>query len=226
MSSDQNQSRYWDRAAAEKEFSTPLQLALFLDYVPKYACILDHGCGYGRILRELQEAGYTNLHGTDASPKMIERACQELANINLAVTDGKQIPFTDETFDVVSLIAVLTSVIDDQAQQEMIAEIKRVLKPGGLLYINDFLLNQDERNLSRYQKYQDIYGKYGVFELPEGAVCRHHSPDWIKALLGGFEKIEYQEIIFTTMNHNQSNGFFYLGTKGYGRNGVRNNHQA
>lgn len=209
----QCQTGYWDQAAEEKEFSTPLQQDLFRDYVPKNALILDHGCGYGRILRELQQAGYTNLYGTDPSPKMIERAARELANISLAVTDGEHIPFADETFEVVSLIAVLTSVIADQAQQEMIAEIKRVLKPGGLIYINDFLLNQDERNLSRYQKYQDAYGKYGVFELPEGAVCRHHSPGWIKSLLAEFEPIAYQEIVFTTMNHNQSNGFYYLGKK-------------
>lgn len=213
MNQYHNQHQYWDRVAAEKEFSTPLQTDLFLKYVPKDSRILDHGCGYGRTLHELQELGYKNLYGSDSSPKMIERARRELKNATLALGDGESIPFADDTFDAVSLIAVLTSVIEDEAQQKMILELKRVLKPDGIFYINDFLLNQDERNLTRYKNFQDIYGRYGVFELPEGAVCRHHSPIWINNLLQEFQQIIYQETVFNTMNGNQSNGFYYLGRK-------------
>lgn len=213
MNQYHNQNTYWDQVAADKAFSTQLQIDLFANYVPTNAQVLDHGCGYGRILSELREANYTHLYGTDSSPKMIERTARELSNVVLAVSDGERIPFENGFFDAVILIAVLTSVIEDEAQLKMISEIKRVLKPGGYIYINDFLLNQDERNIARYQQFQDFYGQYGVFELPEGAICRHHSQIWIDHLLQEFQQITCQEIIYNTMNGNQSNGFFYLGRK-------------
>ena len=88
-----------------------------------------------------------------------------------------------------------------------------VLRPGGILYINDFLLNTDERNRKRYEEFADKYGKYGVFELPEGAVCRHHEEEWIFELLSGFERLKYEHLVFTTMNGNQSNGFYFIGKR-------------
>lgn len=208
-----NQNHYWDDIAGDKEFTTPLQMELFTAYVDLEARVLDHGCGYGRILGELKHAGYKHLYGTDSSAKMIERAAEEHSQVGFKVGDGKRIPFAKESFDAVLLVAVLTSVISDEAQEGMIAEAQRVLKSGGFLYINDFLLNQDERNIRRYRQFQDRYGQYGVFELPEGAVCRHHSSAWIHQLLRGFDTICYEETVYNTMNGNRSNGFYYLGKK-------------
>ncbi len=48
-------------------------------------------------------------------------------------------------------------------------EIQRVLRPHGSLYINDFLINHDQRNVDRYNVFKEIYGTYGVFRLDEGA---------------------------------------------------------
>ncbi|MDD9150850.1 methyltransferase domain-containing protein [Sporolactobacillus sp. CQH2019] len=86
-----------------------------------------------------------------------------------------KLPFEDNSIDAVLLLAVLTCVYKDQEQDSILNEIKRVLKPNGIIYINDFLLNDDERILTRYKKYKDKYKTYGVFELPEGAILRHHN---------------------------------------------------
>lgn len=102
---------------------------------------------------------------------------------------------------------------DNSEQEKLLDEIKRVLKPGGILYINDFLLNEDERNKARYEAFASRYGTYGVFELPEGAVCRHHDETWILKLLSGFDKLKYKHLTFTTMNGNQSNGFYFIGKR-------------
>ncbi len=56
-----------------------------------------------------------------------------------------------------------------------------MLKPNGILYVNDFLLNTDGRNIAWHEKCKEAYGNYGVFALLEGAVCRHHSEEWIKS---------------------------------------------
>ena len=111
------------------------------------------------------------------------------------------------------LFAVLTCIAGDEEQKRLIAEIRRILRPGGILYVNDFLLNDDERNLLRYGKYAEKYGIYGVFELPEGAVLRHHSEEYIKLLLSDFADLRFEHLTFTTMNGNRSNGFYYIGRK-------------
>jgi hypothetical protein len=75
------------------------------------------------------------------------------------------------------------------------------------------LIKTDDRNLERYSGFKDKYNLYGVFELPEGALVRHHSEEHIFKLLNGFEKIIYEKVIYTTMNGNKSNGFYFIGKK-------------
>jgi hypothetical protein len=51
------------------------------------------------------------------------------------------------------LFAVLTCVPDDGARRELVIELMRVPAPGGLLYISDVVLQDDERNRGRYGAY-------------------------------------------------------------------------
>ncbi len=204
---------YWDSVSDTKEFTTPFQATAFANYVNLDAQILDVGCGYGRTLQQLYTMGYPNLTGIDFSRGMIERGKKQFPHLNLLVKKNETIDFPDNQFDAVILFAVLTCIPSDQEQQTLIAEIRRVLKPGGILYINDFLLNSDDRNVSRYQKCEKKYGTYGVFELPEGAVLRHHSQEHIFKLTASFSQAQFKPLTFTTMNGNRSNGFYYIGVK-------------
>lgn len=205
------QKEYWDEASKKKEFTTPFQAEEFAKYVKKDAVILDVGCGYGRTLDELYQGGYRNLIGIDFSDGMIQRGMRQFPYLDLRVKTGAAIDLPDASIDAVILFAVLTCIRTDEEQRQLLSEIRRVLKPHGILYVNDFLLNTDERNLARYAKYKDTYGVYGVFELPEGAVCRHHDESWIRQLLKEFEELEYHHLTFTTMNGHKSNGFYYIG---------------
>ena len=204
-------NEYWNSVSEKKEFTTPFQAEAFSKYVKKESRILDVGCGYGRTLDELYQKGYRNLTGIDFSGGMIERGKKQFPYLDLRIKDTDKIALPDECIDAVILFAVLTCIRTDEEQQPLLKEIKRVLKPQGILYVNDFLLNSDERNVARYKKYEKQYGTYGVFELPEGAVCRHHDEEWIRKLLGDFEVIEYDHLTFTTMNGHKSNGFYFIG---------------
>lgn len=211
MPSYQSQKDYWNKVAYDKEFTTPFQIQLFSEFVSKQDKVLDIGCGYGRTLNELSTQGFKNLYGIDFSQKMIERGKTDYPNLNLSQQNNKNIPFEDNTFDAIILFAVLTCIINDDDQTFLFDEIKRVLKPNGIIYINDFLINTDERNITRYNKYKDKYNKYGVFELPEGALLRHHEVNWIETLTSTFKKVKFKKVTYTTMNGNKSNGFYYLG---------------
>ena len=204
---------YWDSVSETKQFTTPFQADAFAQYVNPDARILDVGCGYGRTLNELYHMGYQNLTGIDFSMGMIERGKRQFPYLNLAVKENESIDFPDNQFDAVILFAVLTCIPSDKEQKKLISEIRRVLKPGGILYINDFLLNTDERNISRYEKYAKEYGIYGVFELGEGAVLRHHEEAYIHELTASFEEKRFEQLTFITMNGHRSNGFFYIGAK-------------
>jgi SAM-dependent methyltransferase len=205
--------KYWDRVAPEKRFSHPLRLDWLTDHLGAQASILDYGCGYGRTLAELSCHGFVNLFGTDFSERMLLRARLEAPHAALIRNDGKSFPFANASFDVVLLFAVLTCIPADRDQRLIVAEVERVLRPNGLLYISDLLLNDDERNRKRYEQYAETAGRYGVFELPEGVVVRHHRREWIEELTRAFQPLEHELFTVTTMNGNASAAFQYLGTK-------------
>lgn len=220
MKSDRKQEEYWNRVSEKKEFTTPFQAEAFFKYVKKDSRILDVGCGYGRTLDELYHNGCRNLTGIDFSSGMIERGKRQFPYLDLRVKEEERIALPDASVDAVILFAVLTCIRTDEEQERLLSEIRRVLKPRGILYVNDFLLNTDARNLSRYEKFKVPYGVYGVFELPEGAVCRHHDPAWIRQLLRDFTEREYEPLTFTTMNGHKSNGFYFIGELGNGSGGT------
>jgi ubiquinone/menaquinone biosynthesis C-methylase UbiE len=208
-----NQIEYWNTVSKEKEFTTSIDVKLISDHIKTDSLIVDYGCGYGRILDELYSHGFKNSIGFDFASDMIERGKTEFPYLNLKTSRNNRIDCDSNSVDLVILFAVLTCIIDNEMQKELMNEIKRVLKPGGLIYINDFLVNSDERNVDRYNKFANKYGTYGVFELTEGAILRHHEENWISELTKDFFKETYKKVKFKTMNGNISNGFIFIGRK-------------
>lgn len=207
---------YWDRVASEKRFSHPVRmewLARHLGANGKQAVILDYGCGYGRTLGELARAGYRNNIGVDFSIGMLARCRLELPGSLLVRNDGLSLPLKDGSVGAILLFAVLTCIPDGDEQRNLLSEVARVLRPGGLLYLSDLLINHDQRNRERYERYADAYKCYGVFELPEGVVVRHHRREWIDELTSAFAQLEYGPFVVTTMNGNESSAFQFLGRK-------------
>lgn len=207
------QKAYWDSVAPTKEFTLPLQKELLSRWISPNDTILDFGCGYGRTLLQLRDLGYQNLIGIDFSKEMIRRGKALCPTLDLRLRETEAIALSDQSVDAVLLFAVLTCIHRDEEQQFLIRELHRILKPGGILYINDYLLGSDSRNLQRYEEFQQKYGCYGVFELSEGAICRHHSEAWLQTLLSSFQTRHFQPLTFTTMNGHSASGFSWIGQK-------------
>ena len=203
---------YWDQVADSKQFHHPLRI----DWLASNLAgndILDCGCGYGRLLGELASAGYKDSVGTDFSREMLKRCTEMVPGVKLRLvqTDGRMLPFRNGSFDAVLLFTLLTCVPGDGDQRLLLAEVSRVLRPGGLVYISDLLLNGDGRSIERYRQHAGAFGAYGIFTLPEGVTVRHHSESWIRELTAGFTQVKYEKFTVTTMNGNQSAAFQYLG---------------
>ena len=104
--------------------------------LPDGARVLELGCGPAKLWREnLERIPDWDVTLTDASPGMIGEAKAYLKDAPRAfsyeVVDVQEIPFADASFDAVVAIHMLYHVPD---QPRALAEIRRVLKPGGRFY--------------------------------------------------------------------------------------------
>lgn len=215
MTDSGRQVAYWNGAGATKTFTHPVNHS-WLDGVDRHARILDYGCGYGRVTAELRDHGFAEVSGTDPSAVLIQRGRLHRPDLRLEVlTAPPALPHATASLDVVLLFAVLTCVPDDAAQRALVAELVRVLAPGGLLYVSDLLLQDDERNRHRYTAHARRFGlPYGVFTTDDGAVCRHHDPAGLRALLADLDVLAERRIDVVTMNGHPSRGVQLLARKG------------
>jgi len=209
-----SQIAYWDSVGATKTFTHPVNPD-WLARVGPHARVLDYGCGYGRVMAELTEHGFSDVCGVDLSPALIERGRQLSPDLRFAVLESPpELTCPSASFDVVLLFAVLTCVPEDDAQRALIAEPSRVLVPGGLLYVSDLVLQDDERNHRRYAGYAQQFGTpHGVFATDDGAVCRHHDLAHVRALLSDFDLIDEHGVEVATMNGHRSQAVQVLGRK-------------
>jgi hypothetical protein len=92
------------------------------------------------------------------------------------------------------------------------AEVFRLLAPGGVVYVSDFLLHSDERNLLRYRKHCERFGTFGVFE-EGGAVFRHHTLESIRELTEAFQNVVLKRFEARTRRGNPATGCRFLGKK-------------
>jgi len=90
--------------------------------------VLDAGMGPGRLCAELAARGWA-VHGVDAAPEMVAAARARLPDAAEHLVEGQieALPFPDARFDVV----VATGVLEYSQLPTALAEIARVLRPGG-----------------------------------------------------------------------------------------------
>lgn len=108
-----------------------------LEHIPASARILELGCGPGTLWVKNQEripSGW-EITLSDFSGGMIDAARKNLAGLSVAfhfeIADAQQIPWEDSVYDAVIANHMLYHVPD---RARAIAEIRRVLKPGGRFF--------------------------------------------------------------------------------------------
>ena len=102
--------------------------------------MLDAGCGSGRNIHYLLNAGY-DVSAADADPDAVSAVMRLAADLNatLPPTNFRREPveamsFEEESMDVVLSIAVLHFALSDEQFEAMLESIWRVLKPGGMFF--------------------------------------------------------------------------------------------
>jgi SAM-dependent methyltransferase len=113
-------------------YARPEMLRLAGDVTGKR--VLDAGCGHGPLMADLRERG-ADVVGFDLSPAMVGIARERLgSDADVRVADlSEPLPYDDDEFDVVTCSLALHYVQD---WAPALAELRRVLKPGGQLVIS------------------------------------------------------------------------------------------
>jgi SAM-dependent methyltransferase len=97
--------------------------------LPPLPRVLDAGCGSGRTLQELVDYG-------DASGIELNAEAAELARArrhgDVRIGRLEELPWDDETFDLITCLDVIEHVPDDVAA---LLELRRVCRPGGWLLV-------------------------------------------------------------------------------------------
>lgn len=108
--------------------------------------VLEIGAGSGFYSVEVaRRVPKGHLELSDLQPEMLKKAQQKLeakglTNAGYTLTDASTLPFQDNAFDVIFLVAVLGEI---KAQKVFLSEAHRVLKPGGILSISEHLPDPD-----------------------------------------------------------------------------------
>ena len=106
---------------------------LFDYYIKNNESVLDLGCGNGRYLEYM--ASGVKYTGIDFSEKLIELARKKYPEGNFSIGDVLKLNFPDNSFNKVFSIAVLHHIPSYELRLQVFEEIKRVLKPGGVVFL-------------------------------------------------------------------------------------------
>ncbi len=92
--------------------------------------VLEIGCGAGGMLGPLQR--YGQVHGMDIDAEYLGY-CRNRGFTRLLCGSGHDLPFRDGSFDVVALFDTIEHIPDEA---RALAEVRRVLRPGGTLFVS------------------------------------------------------------------------------------------
>jgi SAM-dependent methyltransferase len=136
--------------------------------------ILDVGCGTGRGVLDFARKACLAV-GVDASLDMLTCAKGKVTkdlNCFLAAAVAQQLPFSDAAFDIVISLNFL-HLFSLETQRMIIAEMKRVVRPGGVLLV-DFGNALNGLVLGMYRRWHGKVGELlpGEIRYAIGAGCR------------------------------------------------------
>jgi ubiquinone/menaquinone biosynthesis C-methylase UbiE len=146
-------TNYFNKKAAVYDQSSSMRISPDLMSVllnkltsyPQPYSLLDIGCGTGVMLAQLPNRINASLAGLDISPEMLAVARKKIdGEVDLRIGDSESLPWKPATFDVV--ICTLSFHHYPNPGQAL-SEMRRVLKPGGMVLLADIFMDDPLRPL-------------------------------------------------------------------------------
>jgi predicted SAM-dependent methyltransferase len=107
--------------------------------------ILEVGCGNGFLLQSLKDEGFQHVHGIEYLPEFVELAKSRNTGFRIDQGDVRNLPFADASYDVVICERVVINLDSEADQARSLAEMQRVLRPGGYLILLEAFVEPWER---------------------------------------------------------------------------------
>ena len=141
------------------------------------ASLLNAGRGIGPERFGMCDAGYRDAGGADVAPT-VDRANQRSRELQLGiefdVASADNLPYADASCDVLTMFDNLFGLVTPRsARLAVLAEARRVLKPGGLLFLEAASLYSSYRGLLWIRLSELIRGFYNPCRLEPGDKLRH-----------------------------------------------------
>lgn len=162
--------------------------------IPEGSRILELGCGTGSMWigkdEEVKKCGKLIL--SDSSEGMIETAKEKLSSydkIEYQVIDIQDIPYEDDSFDIVIANMMLYHVPD---LKKGLSEVRRVLKEGGAFYCATF----GEHGIMEYLS--GILSEYGVEDNTNKNFTLQNGDQYLKSAFGKVERFDYKDSLAVT----------------------------
>lgn len=142
-------AEHWDTLSREVLGAFDLPAAVAAAVPVPCAVAVDLGCGTGTVLETLREKAALVI-GVDGSPRMLELSRRRFADdttLSLRIGELDHLPLSDGEADFACINMVLHHLSEPATA---LREIRRVLRPGGVLFVADFDRHQDERMRNEY----------------------------------------------------------------------------
>jgi SAM-dependent methyltransferase len=182
---------------------------------------LDIGCNNGNVSLFLAEQGF-NVTGIDINPTAIEIARNGAKGLergpHFQVVDVLGDHSVGE-FDAVLLIRLLTCFPILTNWRCLLKRIQSLIKGGGLLYINDFLLTEENSvYLERYQNARDKGMRYGNFDVFDECgslqfIAHHQTSEEMFEIMEPYDEVGLKEYTSYSMYGNEVRMFEFIGRK-------------
>src|SRR3989338_7438836 len=98
--------------------------------------ILDVGCGNGRLYQMFQDLSIAYT-GVDQSEGLITLAREKFPAGKFDIAEMTHLPYADQSFDIVYCIAAFQHMPTQETRLKALAEMKRVLVPGGYIALTN-----------------------------------------------------------------------------------------
>jgi SAM-dependent methyltransferase len=161
--------------------------------------ILDLGCGCGRLTRRLRQMtdAWATIHGADADAEAIAWCKQNMPDISFTVHGARPpLPYPDHSIGLVLAYAFFTR-LDREQQFNWLAEVQRVLRPGGYLlaafhYRRSIALLPDG---AMRERILDDIARSGIScpagEGPQARGEAYQSPEYVRRNWGSYFEVRH-----------------------------------
>lgn len=116
--------------------------------------VLDFGCGTGKFIPDLS-LNTKKYFGTDINETQLRIArekCLHLKNVEIIKTEQSKLQIPDKSIEVIFSSWVIGSIQDLKIRYEVLEEFKRILKPGGSIYLLENDIGGEYKELTGGEK--------------------------------------------------------------------------